>query len=818
MTLLGPRTRGGPAGTGGRGSPSAAPGDPTPPAMPVPPPAGPAAWARDLAAGLRFATGGGREGWIRTALTAVGVGLGVAVLLLGASAPSLLDSWHGREKARENLGQAHDPRPADNTLLYAHADTRYHQQTIRGRLVEPDGTHPPKPPGVAALPVPGTMLVSPGLKELLDSSGGKALRERLPYRVVGTIGDAGLQGPAELTYLAGSSALSERLGAYRIDHFGLEFVQRPMRAPAVVLVIMTCVALLTPVMVFIGTSVRFGNERRELRLAALRLVGADIRTTRRIAAGEALLGSLAGLVLGAGFFLGGRQFASVVTLWDINVFPSDITPDPLLAALVVVAVPAAAVLVTLFAQRGVTVEPLGVVRHRPPVRRRLWWRPLVPLAGAGLLVTVSRDVDRVDSPMNTARLAIGATLLLLGVTALLPWLVDAVVRRLRGGPVPWQLATRRLQLNSGAATRAVAGIIVAVAGAIAVHMTFTGMQAGFAESYARTGRPVVEMTGGTDGWEQTRDAVAALRGTQGVSRAQGTIETSVSAAGDRGRLMEGSEFRVADGVFATVGDCAELARLADVGSCRDGDVFLTDNLRDGTFAKPGARVNLDPPEGFGPTRPPRLWTVPATARVVHARTGSDKLPTRGLLITPSAVDVHRMHQPLMHLTAHYDPAAPDAVERIRTAAARINPSMAVVPLAENRHDGQYDSLRTGLFVGAVITLLLIGAGLVISTVEQLHEHRRLLSVLDAFGTRRTTMGWSVLWQTAIPVALGLLLAVGGGLALGTLLLWMIDSSVFVDWPVVAGMAGAGAAVILLVTVASLPPLWRMMRPDGLRTE
>ncbi|MEU4199784.1 ABC transporter permease [Streptomyces sp. NPDC026294] len=815
MTLLGPRTKNGAAGSGGRGGPSAAPGER---AVPGSPPAGPAVWARDLVTGLRFAASGGREGWIRTALTAVGVGLGVAVLLLGSSVPSLIDSWHGREKARENLGQANPPRPADDTLLYAHADTRYHHRNIRGRLVEPDGTHPPKPPGVAALPAPGTMLVSPGLKELLDSPDGAALRERLPYRVVGTIGDAGLQGPAELTFLAGSSALDERLGAERIDHFGLEFVQRPMRAPAVVLVIMTCVALLTPVMVFIGTSVRFGNERRELRLAALRLVGADIRTTRRIAAGEALLGSLAGLVLGAGFFLGGRQFASLVTLWDINVFPSDITPDPVLAALIAVLVPSAAVLVTLFAQRGVTVEPLGVVRSRPPVRRRLWWRPLVPLAGAGLLVSVSRDVEGVDSPLNTIRLATGATLLLLGVTALLPWLVDAVVRRLHGGPVPWQLATRRLQLHSGAATRAVAGITVAVAGAIAVHMTFTGMQAGFAETYARNGRPVVEMTGGTEGWEQTRQALTVLRGTEGVSRVDGALESSVSAAGDRGRLMEGSDFRMVDGVFATVADCAGLARLAELGSCRDGDVFRTDNLPDDTFATPGARLNLDPPEGFRPTRPPQLWTLPATTRTVRAKTADDGLPARGILITPAAVDVHRMYRPLLHLTVRYDPAAPDAVEHIRTAAARINPSMAVVSLAENRHDGQYDSLRTGLFLGAVVTLLLIGAGLVISTVEQLHEHRRLLSVLDAFGTRRRTLGWSVLWQTAIPVALGLVLAVGGGLALGTLLLWMIDSAVFVDWPVVAAMAGAGAGVILLVTAASLPPLWRMMRPDGLRTE
>jgi hypothetical protein len=32
------------------------------------------------------------------------------------------------------------------------------------------------------------------------------------------------------------------------------------------------------------------------------------------------------------------------------------------------------------------------------------------------------------------------------------------------------------------------------------------------------------------------------------------------------------------------------------------------------------------------------------------------------------------------------------------------------------------------------------------------------------------------------------------------------------------MTGVGAAVIIVVTLLSLPPLMRLMRPDGLRTE
>src|SRR5690606_19541356 len=117
-----------------------------------------------------------------------------------------------------------------------------------------------------------------------------------------------------------------------------------------------------PVAVFIAAAVRFGGERRDRRLAALRLVGSDSRMTRRIAAGEALGGSLLGLVLGTVFFLIGRQAAGSVEVLGTSVFPSYLTPTPALAALVAVAVPAASVLVTLLTLRGVVIEPLGVVR------------------------------------------------------------------------------------------------------------------------------------------------------------------------------------------------------------------------------------------------------------------------------------------------------------------------------------------------------------------------------------------------------------------------------------------------------------------------
>ena len=130
----------------------------------------------------------------------------------------------------------------------------------------------------------------------------------------------------------------------------------------------------------------------------------------------------------------------------------------------------------------------------------------------------------------------------------------------------------------------------------------------------------------------------------------------------------------------------------------------------------------------------------------------------------------------------------------------------------------FADVRRGLFVAAVATLLLIALSLLVGILEQLRERRRLLAVLLAFGTRRRTLGWSVLWQVAVPVGAGLALAVPAGFGLGALLLLMVREPVRLDGLAAAQMAGVAGGTVLLVTLLSLPALWRIMRADGLRTE
>lgn len=773
-------------------------------------------WGRDLGMGLRFAFAGGREGWIRALLTAVGVGLGVALLLLTTALPGALAERDRRGDARLNYtyGELIES-PADNTLVIADTDTEYDEKDIRGRLVEPEGDRAPVPPGLREFPAPGDMVVSPALKKLLDSDGGALLRDRLAYDVVGTIGEQGLIGSQELAYYAGAEGLAERMGdgtVGRIDRFGDPNPTEEEADPVLVLLVLVVfVVLLMPVAVFIAAAVRFGGERRDRRLAALRLVGSDGGMTRRIAAGEALGGALLGLVFGTGFFLAGRELAASFEVFDISVFPSYLNPSPLLALLVAVAVPGAAVLVTLLALRGVVIEPLGVVRTARPARRRLWWRLLLPVAGIGMLAPMLGQ-GRENGDFNGYLVTGGVICLLVGVTALLPWIVETVVARLGSGSVSWQLAVRRLQLSSGAAARMVNGIAVAVAGAIALQMLFAGVEGDYTKDTGFDVSRAQMQVRVPDGTELAA-ATAKLEGTKGVREVYALSEGYL---GDRSWSKEPQ--RSAE---LTIGDCATLREVAKLPSCADGDVFA---LRGGEYdtdtpslSRPGQKLYLET-HHMPDASEDVVWTLPETLKEADSVEDPTGTKRGGFLMTPAAVpaDVAKAVRGELYLAI--DDSVPAAREHVRNTAAEIDPLSNPTTWSASERTERFDAIRTGLFVGAAAVLALIGASLLVSQLEQLRERRKLLSALIAFGTRRRTLSLSVLWQTAIPIGLGLLLASTVGMALGAVLLRMTSTPVSVDWPSVLQMTGIGAGVVLVVTVLSLPPLLRMMRPDGLRTE
>ncbi|RSS80798.1 FtsX-like permease family protein [Streptomyces sp. WAC06614] len=780
--------------------------------------------------GVGFAVNGGRAGWFRTLLTGAGVALGVALMLVTAAVPNALAERDARATARgtATAASATTAPAGPNTLLVGNADTIFRSAHIYGRVLQPEGTRAPLPPGLKEFPRPGELAVSPALKELLASPGGRLLRERLTGRISATIGAEGLVGPRELAFYQGSDRLVPGGQVQRVTAFTNPAESRPLDPTLMLLLVVAVTGLLVPVATFTATAVRFGGERRDRRLAALRLVGADRATTRWIAAGEGLAGALLGLVLGAGVFLVLRRFADDVTLMSSGVYPDDLDPAPWLLALVALVVPTASVALTLFAMRSVAVEPLGVFRTGRSQRRRLWWRLLLPLAGLGLLVPLAGRGNSAGE-FDEAQVIGGVFLLLVGVTALLPWLVEAVMGRLGGGGVSWLLAVRRLQANSGTAVRLVNGIAVAVAAAVALHMLFTGTEARYTRSTGQDPSRAAlsaSILPGPDSAARAEQLARQLSATPGVAAVASLVDAQLAltpqqTAGSSGGAAPTQAPQSTTSL--TVGTCAALREIAELPSCTDGDTFV---LRDGAGAAatrseppaPGTEFFSVPEAGSPAARQPVKWTLPRSARPADARPDPLGSVAGGVLATPGAVPPGLGKDAYATVFVQLDRTVPDALDRARTVLFRADPVMLSFTLQATVRTQQYAAIRTGTSVGVVLVLLLAGAGLLVAQLEQLRERRKVLSALASFGTPRSVLGLSALWETAVPVAWGTALAGGIGVALGAVLMAAVDVPVVVDWAFVGATAGVGAGVVLLVTALTLPPLLRLTRPDHLRTE
>ncbi|WP_225447851.1 FtsX-like permease family protein [Streptacidiphilus sp. P02-A3a] len=764
--------------------------------------------------GMRLACTGGRGARIRLLLSALAVGLGVALLLAVAAIPGMAQHRNERLYSQYDTFYGSDTAPATSrSVLIGDADTVFQGQSIRGRVVHPDGPDAPLPPGVAAYPAPGRMVVSPALKALLSAPGSALLRARLPYPVTGGIGQAGLLGPGQLSFVLGSDHLSLGTGAVRIDQYGHYYPGKPMSPVLLLLCLVGFVVMLAPVGVFLGAAARFGGEQRDRRLAALRLCGADRRMTARVAAGESLAGALLGLAAGVLLFLLGRQWAQSLSVQGVSFFARDISPQPLPAALVVVSVPVLAVAATLLAMRAVSVDPLGVVRRGGERGRRLWWRLLLPWSGLAVLLWAVRDPSTLQQNQGVALASGGLVLLLAGVAALLPWLLAAVTRRIGGGALSWQLAVRRLQHHSGSAANAVGGIVVAVAGAIALQALFAGV----ATEYAPPPLPPAQTTGYQ---AQVTFPQAAATVAEQTARFRDSPDVKAALGFTRVQLVGGGDAMAQ----LVVADCETLRAFAALPHCADGDFFVAHAGRSdptGSF-RTGSRV------GFGLSAggdPGPAWRLPAPTAAVTA--GPDPLRSDyadggavgEFLATPGAVPTALLGAQGSTVYIDYDQGRPDALDQLRTDAALVSP-LAVVsfPGQEQQVNHNFSIVSRALAIGAAVTLLLIAASLLVGMLEQLRERRRVLAVLYAFGAARRVLALSVLWQSLLPMALGLLLAVSGGLALGGVLLHLAALPVSFDWGGVGLMAGLGALSVLLVTALSLPPLLRLMRPGALRHE
>ncbi|MGQ0839360.1 FtsX-like permease family protein [Actinokineospora sp.] len=753
----------------------------------------------DLAIGIRLAVGGGRTSLARFVLSAVGVGIAVAVLLLASSVGPMMD-------AREQRGIAQSPNTdaiaGVDPLYYFSSGTEFGATFINVGYLNAGGPAAPTPPGVPKLPTEDEVYLSPGLAELLASPDGELLRPRFPQRVVGVLDRDSVRDPGELFAYTGAGP-EIRESSMAVYSFGRAPVDHPLDPGLLLLLLLGTVALLVPVFIFVASSTRIAGAERDRRLSALRLVGSDSGQVRRIAAAEALVSAVAGLVLGAGLFLVGRELAAKVRILDVSVYPSDIVPVWWLAALVALAIPVLAVLTAQFALRRTIIEPLGVVRYSKPIRRRFAWRIGVVALGVALLYW--HGGTSANSQFWAYSIAAGATLVLLGVPILLPWVVERTVARLGGGgPSSWQLAIRRLQLDSGTSARVVGGVAVVLAGAIAVQAVLLSQ----AQVYdvPLTAAADRQQILGIDVDEEFVDAAArAVRGVDGV-RAVDKIQ-NVTVRFD----AEGSMSSL------PVADCATIERYFAVTGCVDGQLFSVD-IGDsylGGFT-PGRSVAVVEFDKTG-YRVVATWTVPESRGLSPPVRQIDFMGT--VIATPGALPAATKST---SLRVELDQVHSAAAESVRNAVAplrwRVSMYSSNVYTGLDPNQETYLTIRQGLLIGSVFTLMLAGISLLVLALEHIRERRRPLAILAAGGVPTGALARSLLWQIAVPIGLGVAVAVVTGIALGGLVMRLSVDPLIVDWAGVGVMASAAAVLGVLVSLVTMPFLRSATRLNSLRTE
>ncbi|WBB70055.1 FtsX-like permease family protein [Micromonospora sp. WMMD812] len=439
--------------------------------------------SRTLRLGLRLALGGGREGLVRLVFMAVGVGLGVALLLLSLTAPHALSGRFERmawqDAAYSALSPETDDDPvaesADGALFLAVSDYHDGRPMTRAYLAAL-GDDPPVPPGLSRAPGPGEIAASPALVRLLGSTPDEELDARFPGRVTMVIGPEGLAHDNELVgvigrtpqQLAGVRSVGEVHGFAEVRPGGWAIV-----AILAFFVLAGSTLVLVPVVILIVVVTRVAWRQREQRLAAIRLVGATQSQISLVAAAEVGVAAVGGSALGWALYeVGRRTLSATITFQYGHFWLPDVAVPPSWLVGILLGAPLLVMLTAIASLRGVHVRPLAVQRQSRRRRPSPWLVALLVLALGGQFAVLPFR-DRLTAPTEDGSppplAAIGALLALSAVVGFVlvgPWLVTVVGRGVArlSRSVPSLLAARRIAENPQATFYSVAAVGLAALG------------------------------------------------------------------------------------------------------------------------------------------------------------------------------------------------------------------------------------------------------------------------------------------------------------------------------------------------------------------
>ena len=699
---------------------------------------------------LRLAARGLRSGARQFVASCLIGGLGVIVLLAGLAVLPIATAQRDTQAART-------PQPAsarsDSGLLLETATSAYRGETIRGREVAVVGGSDLRPPGLTTIPGPGRLVVSPALRDLLAVD--PILRERIPGTVVGVIARPGLVGPKELAYYAGVSAAEL---AARGVHVTTAFADPEFTDLAVPSEVrmggpFISITFFLPVFSLFVVVALAGSERRDRRLAALRLVGLTTRDVRVLAAVEAaLMGLVAAALGGLAFAASARALAPHVPLGP-GVWPTDVEIPWTGIVGAGLVLPLLSVSVVDRAGRRARKTPTaGHAPAGPPLRSG---RRLAVLA-VGVVLMAAAEPTRLVLGVDpaVAVLGLGCLLTMIGLVisagSLARWSARAVNRRTSA--VPGLVAAAQVGRRPDESARVAVGmsLLVFVSGLL---LSFFPL---LSSSDAEAARDLAERVGGRAIIAQVPSAatVSAIAADEGVAA---VIEAHVTGEGP-GR----STMLTCSGIEHVAGDCAGEAARAVVAALRANQV-----------------VDFDLEPELVASVPLATWSEPVAQHSVV------------VLPRPSA-----------------------DVEAVRTAVLRAGGTGEVLTANERREARMLETkvFREATLVALVLAALVGLASLTAGVLDSVQRQRRSLRMLHVMGVGRRDLGGALLRQCALAVGPALVVAWLSGLLASVVFLRLNDTSTLTPPSAsVLGVLAAAAALPLIATALVIPRLNRLVQ-------
>jgi FtsX-like permease family len=790
-----------------------------------------------ISLGLRLMINGGREAITRLVILTVAVGLGVGLLLTAVAATNAAVTWNNRHAWFWTGTSSVPAGPAAGTapLWWQPRGDIFDGQTIERFDVAATGASSPVPPGITRDPAPGQYYASPALIALMRATPANQLADRYPGQLAGVIGDAALPSPNSLVIVVGrtpaqlartrnSVQVTSIAGAMpgfqkmpgsqtRCSGSGCPSLPNPRGlgyfpvdpgggSNSINLILaVVALAILTPVLIFIGTATRLSAARREERFAAMRLAGATRRQVSLIAAIESMSASVLGTAIGFGLFFLLRIPVAGIPFIGQPFFPSELTlslPDVLLVA---IGVPLFAALSARMALRRVNISPLGVARRarrKPPGT----WRVIPLLAGLAELGFWTIHGHPASISGQIQAFASSFLIILVGLFIAGPWLTMAAamaMARWTSRPATL-LAARRIGDDPRAAFRAVSGLVLALFITTAAVVAITTQDAKepstfgtVAQSNLMTDQIATASSSGSGVTDPGPAAPAAalaarldaIHGIRGVAvlRVDPALTIPAPFSGPHPSQSQGIP------VPADVVSCAQLATVPVLGRCPAGATAAA--IPAGALA-PNDFFSYTGTSGF---------TWPA-ANIPAGRLDALRVDAIGAETDGSTAAIEQARTVLEN-----EPAYP-------VLNAPSTPEDSIV--ADDAANNGYQQLAN---VVILVSLPIAGCTLVAGIAAGLADRKRPFSLLRLAGARLSTLRGVLALEGAVPLLSVAAVAIGTGFAGAALFAREAQQHTMVAPGIAYYLLTAGGIVISLAIIAATFPLMaRITGPETARNE